>query len=85
MEIDTGTSTTFVDKKKTLHNLFQQGGVLQMSLLNTAVHTYTKEVIPVAGELNVEYIFKGYLLAVVIMGEGTCLMDCKWLQHIRLN
>ena len=87
MEIDTGTSTTAVDEK-TFHTLSQPGRVLELNAVNTALRTYTGEMIPVVGEceLEVEYDgFKGLLPAVVIRGEGPCLMGRNWLQHISLN
>ena len=81
MEIDTGASTTVVDEK-TFHTLSLNKAV------NTALRTYTGEMIPVVGEceLEVEYDgFKGLLPAVVIRGDGPCLIGRNWLQHISLN
>lgn len=65
MEIDTGASTTAVSEPT----------------VNTSLRT--GEVIPVVGEceLEVEYNgFKGNLPAVVISGEGACLLGRNWLQ-----
>ena len=76
MEIDTGTSTTVVDEE-TFHSLSQPGRVLELNAVNTVLRTYTGEMFPVVGEceLEVEYNgFKGPLPAVVIKGEGPCLM-----------
>ena len=87
MEIDTGASTTVVDEK-TFHTLSQPGRGLKLNAVNTVLRTYTGEVIPVVGkcELEVEYNgFKGSLPAVVINGEGPCLMGRNWLQRISLN
>ena len=84
MEIDTGASTTVVDEK-TFHTLSQPGRVLELNAVNTALRTYTGEMIPVVGEceLELEYdSFKGLLPAVVIRGDGPCR---NWLQHISLN
>lgn len=87
MEIDTGASTTVVNEK-TFHTLSHSGKVLKLNPVNTVLRTYTGEVIPVAGEceLEVEYNgFKGHLPAVVISGEGPCLLGRNWLQQISLN
>lgn len=76
MEVDTGASTTVVDEES-FHDLSQQGRVLEMNKVNTALRTYSGEVNPIAGEceLNVEYNgFKGCLPAVVITGEVPCLI-----------
>ena len=84
MEIDTGASTTVVDEK-TFHTLSQPGRGLKLNAVNTVLCTYTGEVIPVVGECELAVEYKGSLLAVVISGEGPCLMGRNWLQHISLN
>ena len=84
MEIDTGASTSVINEK-TFHTLFQSGKVSKLNSVNTVLRTYTREIIDVVGkcELEVEYNgFKGKLLAVVISGEGPCLLGLNWLQHI---
>ena len=51
--------------------------MLKLNTVNTVLRTYTGEVIPVVGEceLEVKYNgFKGNLPAVVISGEGPCLL-----------
>ena len=87
MEIDTGASTTVVDEK-TFHTLCHPGRVLELNAVNTALRTYTGDMIPVVGECELEVEcdgFKGLLPAVVIRGEGPYLMGRNWLQHISLN
>ena len=87
MEIDTGASTSVINEK-TFHTLSQSGKVLNLNVVNTVLRTFTGEVIPVVGEceLEVEYNgFKGNLRAVVISGEGPCLLGRSWLQHISLD
>ena len=57
-------------------------------MVNTVLCTYTGEFVTVVGEcrLAVEYSgFKCSSPAVVISGEGPCLMGRNWLQHISLN
>ena len=57
-------------------------------MVNTVLCTYTGEFVTVVGEcrLAVEHSgFKGSSSAVVISGEGSCLMGRNWLQHISLN
>ena len=84
MENDTGASTIVVNEK-TFHNLPQSESAFKLNVVNTVLRTYTREVIPVVGEceLEVEYNgFKGSLQAVVISGEGLCLMARNWLLHI---
>ena len=52
-------------------------------MVNTVLCTYTGEFVTVVGEcrLVVEYNgFKGSSPAVVISGEGPCLMGRNWLQ-----
>ena len=73
MEIDTGASTSVINGK-TFHALSQSG---KSNVVNTVLRTYTGEVNPVVGEceLEVEYNgFRGNLPAVVISGEGPCLL-----------
>ena len=88
MEIDTRASTTVVNEK-TFHNLAQWESALKLNVVNTVLcTTYTGEFVTVVGEcrLAVEYSgFKGSSSAVVISGEGSCLMGRNWLQHISLN
>ena len=87
MEIDTGASTSVINEKN-FHTLSQSGKVLKLNSVNTVLRTYTGEIIPVVGEceLEVEYNgFKGKLPAVVISGEGPCLLGRNWLQHISLD
>ena len=74
--------------EKTFHTLSQSGKVLTLNSVNTVLRTYTGEIIPVVSEceLEVEYNgFKGKLPAVVISGEGPCLLGRNWLQHISLD
>ena len=74
--------------RKLFHTLSQSGKVLKLNSVNTILRTYTGEVIPVVGEceLEVEYNgFTGNLPAVVISGEGPCLLGRNWLQHISLD
>ena len=76
IEIDTGASTSVINEK-TFHTLSQSGKVLKLDAVNTGLRSYTGELIPVVGEceLEVEYNgFKGNLPAVVIIGEGPCLL-----------
>lgn len=87
MEIYTEASTTVVNEE-IFHTQSQRGKGLKLNAVNTVLCTYTGEVMPVVGEceLEVEYHgFKGSLPAVVIRGEGPCLMDRNWLQQIGLN
>ena len=87
MEIDTGASTTVVNEKS-FHNLAHWESALKLNVVNTVLCTYTGEFVTVVGEcrLAVEYNgFKGSSPAVVISGEGPCLMGRNWLQHISLN
>ncbi len=75
IEIDTGDSTSVINEK-TFHHLSQSGKALRLNSVNTFLRTYTREVIPVFGEceLEVEYNgFKGNLPAVVISGKGPFL------------
>ena len=53
MEIDTGASTTVVGEK-TFHSLSQPGRVLELNAVNTALRTYTGEMIPVVAECELE-------------------------------
>ena len=87
MEIDTGASTSVINEK-TFHTLSQSGKVLKLNSVSTVLRTYTGEVIPIVGECEVEVEyngFKGNLVAVVISGEGPCLLGRNWLQHISLD
>ncbi|KAL9960436.1 hypothetical protein ACROYT_G033892 [Oculina patagonica] len=70
------------------YKLSQQERVLKLNAVNTVLRTYTGEVIPVVGEceLKVEYNgSKSVLPAVIISGEGPCLMGRNWLSHLTLN
>lgn len=61
---------------------------MKLNVVNTVLCTYTGEFVTVVGEcrLAVEYNgFKCSSPAVVISGEGPCLMGRNWLQHISLN
>ena len=87
METDTGASTSVINEK-TFHILSQSGKVLKLNSVNTVLRTYTGEVISVVGECEVEVEyngFKGHLVAVVIIGEGPCLLGRNWLQHFSLD
>ena len=87
MEIDTGASTTVINEK-TFHQLSQQESVLKLNAVNTVLRTYTGEVIPVVGECELEVEYNGsksVLPAVIISGEGPCLMGRNWLSHLTLN
>lgn len=62
--------------------------MLKLNAVNTVLHTYTGEVVPVVGECELEVEYNGsksVLPAVITRGEGPCLMGRNWLSHMSLN
>ena len=85
MGIDISASFSIISEtwRKALfpHVMVQKSTVLPLN-------TYTKEPIPVLGQLNVEVCYgqqQADLPLVVVGGDGPCLLGWNWLNHICLD
>ena len=84
MEVDTGAAVTIVSEQQ-FRRLLPQG---QVSKSTVVLRTYTSEVIPMLGEvqLNVQYKGQSYTLtAYITKGAGPCLLGRDWLKRIQLD
>ena len=84
MEVDTGAAVSLISYKK----LKQVLPRVVIKKTNVVLRTYTSEVIPVRGEVQVNVSYgeqKKLLTLYVTKQEGPCLMGREWLTSIRLD
>ena len=85
LEIDTGASFSIISE--TQRNAVFPHVPMQKSTV-PPLNTYTKEPIPILGQLNVDVRYgeqQGDLPLIVVGGDGPCLLGRNWLNHIRLD
>ena len=84
MEVETGAAVSIVSEQQ-LNRLQPQ---IQVSKSNVVLRTYTSEVIPMLGEVQLNVTYKGHsytLVAYVTKGIGPCLLGRDWLKKIQLD
>ena len=84
MEVDTGAAVTIVSEQQFKRLLPQ----VQVSKSTVILRTYTSEIIPMLGEVqvNVKYRDQSYTLtAYITRGAGPCLLGRDWLKRIQLD
>ena len=84
MEVDTGAEVSLISEG-TRESLFP---LMQPAQSSVILKTYTEEVMPVVGELqvNVQYGEQSKRLRLIIVaGTGPSLMGRDWLQYFKLD
>ena len=84
MEVDTGAAVSLISYKK----LKQVLPRIRIKKTTVVLRTYTSEVIPVRGEVQVMVTYgeqKKKLTLYVTRQEGPCLLGREWLTSIRLD
>ena len=84
MEVETGAAVSLISYKK----LKQVLPRIKIKKTMVVLRTYTSEVIPVRGEVQVMVTYgeqKKKLTLYVIRQEGPCLLGREWLTSIRLD
>ena len=84
MEIDTGAAVSVISEQ-TRRKIFPNAVLSKSSVL---LKTYTGELMPVLGEMNVEVKYGSQvstLILTVIEGSGPSLFGRDWLGQLRLD
>ena len=84
MEIDTGAAVSLISRELK-DKMFLLVPMTQSTLL---LRTYTSEIIPVLGVMNVEVRYGAYIsqyILQVVEGNGPPLLGRDWLKHIHLG
>ena len=87
MELDTG-ATLSVISEETYHKLFPVETAPALKTSKAQLKTYTGEVIPILGEIEVEVQYKGQhseQKLLVVAGKGPSLLGRDWLSQIKLD
>jgi hypothetical protein len=86
MELDTGASTTVIGEN--VFRKLSKTGKLELCRSTKKLRTYTGDVIPVVGQCEVVVRYNDVsklLSAIVVKGDGPCLLGRDWLAHFKLN
>ena len=84
IELDTGAVAAIVSEKQ-YKDLFPHLPLQQSQVL---LKNYLGEQLPVVGDVRVQVQYEQQiqdLVLTVVAGEGPCLLESNWLQHLRLN
>ena len=84
MEIDTGADVSIISETTYQQRLSH----IQLQPSTVRLTTYTKEVIPVKGQIPVHVRYGEHsfdLTLIVVAGDGPSLLGRNWLQRIRLD
>ena len=84
MEVDTGAAVSLISYRK----LKQVPSRIKVNKTSVVLRTYTSEIIPVRGEVQVNVAYgeqKKKLTLYVTKQDGPCLLGREWLTNIRLD
>ena len=86
IEVDTGAAVSVIDE--TTYRELKQSQEITLHLSSAKLRTYSGHFIPVQGRIDVQVSYKGqqeHLSALVVQGEGPCLMGRDWLNKIKID